>query len=208
MATEGPDRDRSMLADAVLGAVVTVLLAFVPLSPVLGGAVAGYLHGEKGGRVGALSGLVVALPPLVFLVAVLGAFSLESSFTVVLRLIGELPLLFTYLFVGSVLYGPVLGAVGGVMGAEVSPRRSTAEPAAAGHRYSRYTLSPTSTSSAAPAGNSTTVSARPRPQPSHDRRRATFVTSSSTSQTASMGNGTNSMCSPRVLTRENRKTSA
>ncbi|MFC3476577.1 DUF5518 domain-containing protein [Halobacterium litoreum] len=50
---------------AVLGAVVTGVTSFVPVSPVVGGGVAGYLHdgdGTAGVRVGGAAGLVAAVP--------------------------------------------------------------------------------------------------------------------------------------------------
>lgn len=57
------------LGNAVIGAVVTVVLSFTGVSPVLGGAVAGYLQRESresGARVGALSGALAFLPFLLF----------------------------------------------------------------------------------------------------------------------------------------------
>lgn len=57
------------MLNAVLGAVVSLVLGFVPLSPVLGGAVAGYLQGgtrRDGVSVGAASGAIAAIPALVF----------------------------------------------------------------------------------------------------------------------------------------------
>jgi|AntRauTorcE11898_2_1112593.scaffolds.fasta_scaffold02169_6 hypothetical protein len=51
--------------NALIGAVVSVLLGFIPFSPVLGGAVAGYLEGGDSGdgaKVGAISGILAALP--------------------------------------------------------------------------------------------------------------------------------------------------
>lgn len=53
--------------NALVGAVVSIVLAFLPFSTVIGGAVAGYLQGGQTGdgvRVGALSGAVAALPIL------------------------------------------------------------------------------------------------------------------------------------------------
>jgi hypothetical protein len=49
---------------ATVGAVVAAVLSFVPLSPLLGGGVAGYLRSSDGNgtRVGALAGLLVAIP--------------------------------------------------------------------------------------------------------------------------------------------------
>ena len=55
------------LLNALLGALVTVVLSFTGFSPILGGAAAGYLQQNgpgDGARVGALSGLVASLPVL------------------------------------------------------------------------------------------------------------------------------------------------
>ncbi|MFC7325304.1 DUF5518 domain-containing protein [Halorubrum rutilum] len=53
--------------NALIGAVATVLLSFTGVSPVLGGAAAGYLEGGEtsdGLRVGAISGAIASLPAL------------------------------------------------------------------------------------------------------------------------------------------------
>ena len=52
------------LVDALIGGVVSIVLSFTALSPILGGAVAGYLQGGDRGaeiRVGAYAGLVAAV---------------------------------------------------------------------------------------------------------------------------------------------------
>ncbi|MGB9932946.1 DUF5518 domain-containing protein [Haloarcula amylolytica] len=60
--------------NAVIGAVATALLSgFVPLAPLLGGCIAGYLEGgerDDGVRVGLLSGVVGLAISLVFFVVV------------------------------------------------------------------------------------------------------------------------------------------
>ncbi|WP_114576831.1 DUF5518 domain-containing protein [Saliphagus sp. LR7] len=53
------------IVNAVVGAVAAVVLAFLPFSTVLGGAVSGFLEGEDGRAgtlVGALAGLITLLP--------------------------------------------------------------------------------------------------------------------------------------------------
>ena len=66
------------LANAVIGGIASILLGFVPFSPVLGGAVAGYLHGGERGigvRIGAYAGIIAAIPfalALFFAIAVFG----------------------------------------------------------------------------------------------------------------------------------------
>jgi hypothetical protein len=60
-----PVREPNTLVNALIGGVVSVVLGFVPFSPVLGGAVAGYLQSDdpaQGLRVGAYAGLVAAVP--------------------------------------------------------------------------------------------------------------------------------------------------
>jgi len=57
------------LINAVIGAVVTIVLSATGFSPILGGAVAGYLQRESrtsGAKVGALSGALSFLPFLLF----------------------------------------------------------------------------------------------------------------------------------------------
>jgi hypothetical protein len=62
------------LVNAIIGAVATALLSgFVPLAPLLGGGIAGYLEGGKrddGVRVGLLSGVIGLAISLVFFVVV------------------------------------------------------------------------------------------------------------------------------------------
>ena len=105
------------LINAVVGGIASILLAFVPFSPVLGGAVAGYLQGGDRGvglRVGAYSGIVAAIPfalILLFAIAVFGVFlSFGSGSGAVL--------LFFVLFalVAAAVYTVALGAVGGWLG--------------------------------------------------------------------------------------------
>lgn len=77
----GPVRESNTLLNALLGATVTVTTAFlVPLSPVLGGIVAGYLEGADAGsglKVGALSGLLALIPLLIVVPLGLLLFVLE-----------------------------------------------------------------------------------------------------------------------------------
>jgi hypothetical protein len=67
-------REGEFWVNALIGAVVMVVLSWIPFATVLGGGVAGYLQRGtrmEGARTGAVSGLVAAVP--VF--AVLGVFS-------------------------------------------------------------------------------------------------------------------------------------
>ena len=59
----------SRLLNAIIGAVVTFVLSFTVASPILGGAVAAWLEGgdqSESLRVGALSGVIVLVPVLIF----------------------------------------------------------------------------------------------------------------------------------------------
>lgn len=60
-----------LFAHALLGAIATGLLSFLPVSPVFGGGIAGYVHRRAGSatKAGAVSGLLATLP-----VAVIGTF--------------------------------------------------------------------------------------------------------------------------------------
>ena len=84
------DRSKTVL-NAIIGAVATVVLSFTSFSPVLGGMVAGYLEGEHGVRIGAISGLFAAIPislvGLAGLVAVaVGWFGLRAALLALLAL--------------------------------------------------------------------------------------------------------------------------
>lgn len=110
--------DSDTLTNALIGAVVTAILSwFVPLAPIVGGAVAAYLQGadaEGGVRNGALSGLL-ALVPLGLLglaiVGFVGLFTLDPVGTAV-----SLVVVVGALLVGSV-YVVGLSALGGYLGA-------------------------------------------------------------------------------------------
>lgn len=115
-----------ILADAIVGAVVTVVLSFVPLAPVLGGAIAGYLRRDRGYRVGALAGLLAAVP-LVAVVAVL--LFVYGFYVPTTPARGGLAALLGYLLalqvVGLVVATGtvVLGAAGGMLGVEYLDHR-------------------------------------------------------------------------------------
>lgn len=113
--------DGDTLLNAIIGGIAAFVLSFVPLSPVLGGAIAGYLQGgtrNDGIRVGALSGVVAAVP------LVLGGvfFFLVASFAVPFGepgagfgIVAFLLFLVFALVIGG-LYTVGLGAVGGWLG--------------------------------------------------------------------------------------------
>lgn len=104
--------ERNTLLHALVGAVVSVVLTFLLLSPVLGGAVAGYLNRRNGVRVGAVSGLFAAVP-VVVVALVLGSFSfgLRSG-----GVVGFTNVFLVFLFAFGVVYTVGLSAFGGFIG--------------------------------------------------------------------------------------------
>lgn len=107
-----------LFAHAVLGAVATGVLSFVPASPILGGGVAGYVHRKRGGptKAGAVSGLLAALPLvgiLVFLaIGLLSGFGAAGvgGLGVVLGIAMVIAIL------AALIYFVGLGALGGFLG--------------------------------------------------------------------------------------------
>lgn len=107
------------LLNALIGAVGSVVLAFVPFSTVLGGAIAGYLQGGDQSdalRVGALSGLIASIPMLFVMMMIGGiipflpAFGTAGSMTAIAGV-------FVFVAIAFVLvYTIGLGALGGVFG--------------------------------------------------------------------------------------------
>ncbi|MWV41835.1 DUF5518 domain-containing protein [Natrialba sp. INN-245] len=109
------------LIHAVIGAIVGIVLSFIPFSTVLGGAVAGFLEGpdtREGAIVGALAGAITFLPVAAFalLAFVLVGFGFGVSgapaggfaFVLFLILVGTTALLLYT--VGVALLGGYLGA--------------------------------------------------------------------------------------------------
>lgn len=125
--TQQQPQRKSTLVNALIGAVVTVVLSFVPFSPILGGGAAGYLqHGSRneGVKVGAISGVIATIP------LVLGVLLIVSIFTIVpagmdgprIALGGLVLALGVFLFAGIYTIG--LGAVGGYIGAYLAEERT------------------------------------------------------------------------------------
>ncbi|WP_306055988.1 DUF5518 domain-containing protein [Natronococcus wangiae] len=98
--------------NALIGGIAGVILSFIPLSTILGGAIAGYLESggsEDGLKVGAIAGLVMLIPFVFFgffLLFILGVAGTPAAF----GLLGLLALFF------AALYTVGLGALGGVLG--------------------------------------------------------------------------------------------
>lgn len=107
------------LLNAGIGAIATVLLAFLPFSPVFGGAVAGYLQGGDRSaaiRVGVLAGLIAAVPLVVALTVLatiipfLPAFGTAGSITALFGILGVVIILMSLIYsVGLSVLGALLG---------------------------------------------------------------------------------------------------
>lgn len=115
-----PDRPpESGRAYAVAGGVATAVLSFVPLSPTLGGALAGYLDhydGERSVRLGALAGFLAMVPAVsILLFVAVGLFTGLSAVPAAgVEIVVLLAMVLAALFV--VVYGAGLGALGGYLG--------------------------------------------------------------------------------------------
>ncbi|QSG04677.1 DUF5518 domain-containing protein [Halapricum desulfuricans] len=110
-------------SSAVLGAVATAVLSFVPFSPILGGGLAGYLEQPASGRsvsVGALSGFLSMVPALVLLGFV--TVGLYAGFAAIqeagLGLVVVAGMFFGLLVISA--YGAGLGALGGFAGGRLA----------------------------------------------------------------------------------------
>ena len=112
--------EHDTLRNAVIGAVASIVLSFVPFSPVLGGAVAGYLQGgtrSDGLRVGAISGVLGLLVGAAFFLIVvlfLGIFAIGTNVPSSFGIVGLLFLLVAGAV--SALYTIGLSALGGWLG--------------------------------------------------------------------------------------------
>lgn len=111
---------------ALIGAVTMVLLSPVPFSPVVGGALAGYLHKRDGLMVGALAGVFAAVP-VVVVATLLAAFFVPvvavPGGDILGPLLGFGALAFAALLL-AVLYTAGLGALGGYVGARFAEGRN------------------------------------------------------------------------------------
>lgn len=118
------------LLNAIIGAVVTVVLSFTGISPVLGGGVAGYLQDEsrkRGAKVGALSGVFAFVPFLLFALVIFGFFVIGPvtgggpGIPAGIELLVILFLFFPILLV----WNAGLGALGGYLGAYLREERDS-----------------------------------------------------------------------------------
>ncbi|EJN59385.1 hypothetical protein SAMN04487950_1122 [Halogranum rubrum] len=124
--TQTTPRAGKTYTNALLGAVATIVLSFVPFSPVLGGGIAGYLqHGTRGEgvKVGAISGVIATIPVVGIVLLAASLFTIVPAGSDVLGLaIGGLVLgLVTFLVAG--IYTVGLAALGGYIGAYLAEDR-------------------------------------------------------------------------------------
>lgn len=123
---------RSPLLNALIGGIAGIVFSFIPLSPVLGGAIAGYLQdgtGESGMKVGAGAGLIMLFPFLfigLFLVMILGFGGISYSYGMN---VGVTPIFIGLFGIFAIaitaVYTVGLSALGGYLGVYV--RRETRE---------------------------------------------------------------------------------
>lgn len=112
----------TFVANALLGAVVTSLTSFVPLSGLIGGGAAGYLETTDSGSgaiVGGTSGLLVIAPIAIIGLLLMIGFAVEGFVT-----IGML-LFVAIIFLLAFAIG--LGAAGGAVGAYLRGREGSDE---------------------------------------------------------------------------------
>lgn len=113
-------RSRNTLVNALVGGIVSILIAFIPFSTLVGGFVAGYLHDADRSaaiRVGAFAGLVALVPAvllgLVIFIVLAGGLAYgapSASFLLILVLLvgGTISILYT---IGASAVGGYLGAI-------------------------------------------------------------------------------------------------
>jgi hypothetical protein len=119
----GPDTT----TNAIVGAVVTVLTSFIPFSPILGGAIAGYLEGGSrmnGARAGGLSGAVASLPIVLLFVFLIGGLVIASAEVSFVVGAGVVALILAISMLVAVTYMVLLSAVGGYIGVYLSDERA------------------------------------------------------------------------------------
>lgn len=118
MPSPGADeRAPHTLLNALLGAVVAVVLSALPFSPVLGGVVAGYLEGgdyRSGATVGAIAGLLAFVPFVAIAALVLAVFA-GTAFPAA-GVGAALWVSVILILLVAAVYTIGLGAVGGVLG--------------------------------------------------------------------------------------------
>lgn len=100
--------------NALIGAAASVLLGFIPFSPVLGGGIAGYLEGgdsRDGAKVGAISGVIAAIPLILVIFLGLAVIVIAPEGGA-----ASLFLLILTIVVVVGIYTAALSIIGGVLG--------------------------------------------------------------------------------------------
>ena len=112
----------------LVGGVMTFVFGFIPLSPLFGGGVSGYLYGGQRGsaiRVGGLSALFAAIPVAIVVLFLFGGMAAAamrlSLYGGVLFGLGAIVL--TLVLTVALQVG--LGAIGGLVGAHLAPNRES-----------------------------------------------------------------------------------
>lgn len=109
--------ESGLLADGIVGAIVTLLTSFIPFSGIIGGGLAGYLYGGSrldGAKAGGMSGVMLTLPLVVGLIVLsIGFVSVDMGW---LAAVGALVVGF------SAVFSIGLGALGGYLGVYLAER--------------------------------------------------------------------------------------
>lgn len=104
--------------NALIGASVSVILGFIPFSPLLGGGLAGYLDGgdtRSGARVGAMAGVLASIPFALLAVLGLALFIIVPEGGAIGLSIGLVAIVLII-----VIYTVGLSVIGGVLGVYVN----------------------------------------------------------------------------------------
>ncbi|MFB6220380.1 MAG: DUF5518 domain-containing protein [Halolamina sp.] len=111
--------------NALVGAAVTVVLSFIPFSPLLGGGVAGFLERRDGARIGFIAGVFASLPLFLLLLLVGGAVAVIPGFAQghAEGVIAVALLVVVFLLTYAVALSTVGGVVGVYLGEEFHERR-------------------------------------------------------------------------------------
>jgi len=114
--------------NAIIGAIVTIVLSFLPLSPVLGGSCSGYLQRgtqREGAKVGGLAGLLASIPLFLSLLIMAPIF-VFAPFGVPAMPFNPLGFAVA-LFILLIVYTVGLGVVGGVVGVYLVEANNSAD---------------------------------------------------------------------------------
>lgn len=112
----------NVLLNGLVGAALTLLLSYLPFTPLIGGGAAGYLHkrGIGGGAAtGFIAGMFVLFPLYIILLFVFPLFFV-APFGVV-RIPVNAAVFAILLFIGTSFYTLTLSTLGGVVGGYLAP---------------------------------------------------------------------------------------